>query len=128
MLSKAVSPQKAIRDSLFFSFKDPANREKEPWVVEAIHYLHHPIHPQRGLSYIAPSLELLEEIQRTGDIFFPARWIKATFWSHNEQEEGEIVIQCLKEHPNYPDHLRNKILQAVDNTKRKAKLQQSHKS
>jgi aminopeptidase N len=122
LLAKAVSPDKKVRDSLFFSFKDIANREKEPWVAEAIHYLHHPQHPNRGIEYIEPGLNLLEEIQRTGDIFFPAQWLNATFWSHNEPEALEIANTFLISHPNYPEHLKNKILQAIDNTRRKAKL------
>lgn len=120
LLSQAASPVKATRDSLFYSFKEPSNREKETWVVEAIHYLHHPAHAHKSIEYILPSLELLTEIQRTGDIFFPKQWLNATFWSHSEPEVLEIVHTFLNNHPDFPQHLRNKVLQAIDDTKRKA--------
>jgi len=66
-------------------------------------------------KYILPSLELLEEIQRTGDIFFPARFINATLSGHQSVNAKNIVNQFLKDHPNYTPALKLKILQAADN-------------
>ena len=57
------------------ALRDPANREHEPWVLEALGYLHHPMVAKRSEHYILPSLEMLEEIKSTGDIFFPGSWI-----------------------------------------------------
>ena len=58
-------------------------------------------------------LELLEEVQRTGDIFFPARWCSALLSSHRSPEAYREVKQFLADHPDYPQLLRNKILNAA---------------
>ncbi len=66
------------------------------------------------MRYIRPSLELLQEIQVTGDIFFPQRWLGATLGGHSSPEAAGIVREFLSEHPDYPPKLRAKILQAAD--------------
>jgi aminopeptidase N len=59
-------------------------------------------------------LEILEEIQKTGDIFFPARFINATLAGHHSLSSVEIVNHFLEEYPNYSPRLKLKILQASD--------------
>ena len=90
-------------------------REVEPWVQSAVAYLHHPLRSKEAEKYIRPSLELLEEIQRTGDIFFPARFINATLSGHQSASARKIVNQFLDDYPNYSPPLKLKILQAADN-------------
>jgi aminopeptidase N len=82
--------------------------------VDAVTYLHHPLLAEQSIQYILPSLELLEEIQATGDIFFPRQWIGATLNGHQSPEAAAIVRQFLEERPDYPYRLRNKILMAAD--------------
>ena len=60
-----------------------------------------------------PSLELLEEIQETGDIFFPKAWLDATLGGHSSPEASRIVRSFLDEHPLYAPRLRAKILQSA---------------
>ncbi|MFZ2286330.1 MAG: M1 family aminopeptidase [Bacteroidales bacterium] len=110
----SVSADQAIRDAFFISLSDPANREHEPWVLEALGYLHHPMVAQRSEKYILPSLEMLEEIKSTGDIFFPGSWIASTLEGHRSPEVLETVERFLEEHPDYPQDLKLKILQAAD--------------
>ena len=110
----ALSPEPAIRDSFFERLQYAENRHYEPWVSAALTYLHHPLRAEYSLKYIRPSLELLEEIQRTGDIFFPKRWISATLGGHQSIEAARVVQEFLREHPGYPHRLKNKILQAAD--------------
>ena len=74
----SVSANQKVRDDFFNSLRDPVSREHEPWVLEALGYLHHPVIADSSLHYILPSLEMLEEIKSTGDIFFPGGWITAT--------------------------------------------------
>ena len=113
-LVPSVSPDPAVRDAFFNSLRDPAGREHEPWVLEALGYLHHPMVAQRAEHYIRPSLEMLEEIKQTGDIFFPGGWVTATLAGHHSAEARETVEKFLVEHPDYPADLRLKILQAAD--------------
>ena len=37
----SVSPGGSVRDAFFNTLRDPVNREHEPWVLEALGYLHH---------------------------------------------------------------------------------------
>ena len=69
-----------------------------------------------------PALELLEEIQLTGDIFFPKRWLDAVLGGHQSSEAVEIVESFLKDNPDYPEKLKAKILQSLDMTKRAASI------
>ena len=108
----ALSPITEIRDKFFSSLKDPSNREHEPWVTEAVGYLNHPLRQQQALKYMRKSLDLLQEIQKTGDIFFPKSWLSAVYSGHSSDEAARITQQFLKEHPNYPENLKMKILQA----------------
>ena len=48
--------------------------------------------PGRASSpFIRPALDMIEEIQRTGDIFFPGNWLGATLGGHGEVEAAETV-------------------------------------
>jgi aminopeptidase N len=110
----ALSPDQSVRDAFFESLKEAQNREIEPYVGSAVGFLHHPLRAEASLKYIRPSLELMEEIQATGDIFFPRRWIGATLGGHSSPEAAQIVRDFLAEHPDYPYRLKNKILMAAD--------------
>lgn len=110
----ALSPDKTVRDTFFAGLAEVENRATEPWTVDAVRYLHHPLRAATALPYIEPSLELLQEIQATGDIFFPRQFITATLEGHSSLEAAVVVRQFLKERPNYPPRLRNKILMAAD--------------
>jgi len=110
----ALSGSRIVRDSFFDSLKRVENRHFEPWVVDAVQYLHHRLRAGQSIHYIRPGLELLEEIQATGDIFFPRRWIGAILSGHQSPEAAAIVRQFLAERPEYPYRLRNKVLMAAD--------------
>lgn len=66
------------RADYFRSFADAGNRRQESWVLDAARLIHHPLRAESAVPLILPALMLLEEIQRTGDIFFPLRWLNAT--------------------------------------------------
>ena len=110
----ALSADQSVRDTFFESLKDASNREIEPYVADALQFLNHPLRGAASIKYIRPSLELMEEIQTTGDIFFPRRWIGAALGGHSSPEAAAIVRAFLEEHPNYPFRLRNKILMGAD--------------
>jgi len=110
----ALFADPAVRDAFFESLSDPANREREPWVLAAVRWLNHPLHEEQSLGYLRPSLDLLEEIQRTGDIFFPKRWLDATLGGHASPEAAEIVRTFLSENPDLPPRLEAKVLQSSD--------------
>ncbi len=117
----SLSPNQQTRDTFFESLKAAENRRPERWALDGLQYLHHPLRAESSEKYILPSLELLEEIQTTGDIFFPKRWLVETFSGHRTKTAAAVVTQFLADRPEYSFRLRNKILQAADLTLRVAK-------
>lgn len=118
----ALSPDVKVRDRFFLSLKEDKNREKESWVIASLQYLHHPLRVAHSQKYLKESLDLLQEIQRTGDIFFPQSWLQTTFGSYQSLEAAGVVRTFLEEHPGYHPKLREKILQAADGLFRAEKL------
>jgi len=116
----ALSERQDTRDAWFASLADVKNRRREPWVLEGLRYLHHPLRASQSEKYIRPALNLLSEIQRTGDIFFPANWMNATLGGHNTRAAADVVHRFLAEHEDYPIRLRRVILQAADDMFRAA--------
>jgi aminopeptidase N len=118
----ALSSDQTTRDAFFASLREPANRRREPWVLEALSYLHHPLRAESSLRYLPPSLGMLEEIQRTGDIFFPKRWMDATLSGHSSASAARMVRTFLAELPrDYPDRLRRIVLSSADDLFRAAR-------
>ncbi|MFD2515440.1 M1 family metallopeptidase [Pontibacter locisalis] len=118
----ALSADVEVRDAFFSSLESEKNREKEAWVASALAYLHHPLRATTSEKYLRQSLELLEEIQMTGDIFFPANWLNATFGAYQTPAAATVVRSFLAERPDYNPKLKAKILQASDNLFRAEKL------
>ena len=119
----ALSADPAVRERWFLSLKDVANRRREPWVLEGLNYLHHPLRAEASKQYVQPSLELLWEIQKTGDIFFPKRWLDATLGGHSTADVAATVRAFLKSLPaGYPERLKNITLQSADELYRAAEI------
>ncbi len=119
----ALSADPAVREKWFLSLKDVSNRRREPWVLEGLTYLHHPLRAAGAQKYLQPSLDMLWEIQKTGDIFFPKRWLDATLGGHQSAAAAGTVRGFLKNLPaNYPDRLRNITLQSADELNRAAEI------
>ncbi|MHA7862687.1 M1 family metallopeptidase [Flagellimonas marinaquae] len=121
-LSPAVASDEGIRATFFESFEDPKNREKESWVVTACGYLHHPLRQKTAIAQLPLALDLLEEIQKTGDIFFPKRWLSATVGQYQSPEAYQLVETYLEEHPELEPSLKGKLLQATDDLYRYTKM------
>jgi len=120
----ALSNEETVRDAFFESLKQKENRAKEPWVGRALQYLHHPLRAVSAEKYIIPSLELVEEIQKTGGIFFPKRWSQTILNGHSSVPAAQAVHQFLDNlSADYSVKLKNKILQSADILERKAMLQ-----
>lgn len=111
----ALSAEVGVRDAFFALLKEEKNRDREAWVAAALGYLHHPLRAATSQRYLRESLDLLEEIQRTGDIFFPSAWLNATLGSYQSPEAERVVRDFLEQHPNYNPRLKAKLLQAADN-------------
>ena len=110
----ALSADPAVREEAFARLLQVDNRRREPWVVESLAYLNHPLREGHARRFIGPGLDLLREIQRTGDIFFPTRWAGAILSGHRSPEAAAIVRDFLGRELLYPQRLRWTILGAAD--------------
>ena len=119
----ALSTDEKTREVFFASLQDAKNRRRESWVLEAVAYLHHPLRAAAAEKYIGPSLELVREIQRTGDIFFPKRWTDATLSGHSTKTAAQVVRAFVDALPtDYPPRLRLVILSSADDLFRAARM------
>lgn len=113
-ISPAVSPIKEVRDSVFHSLMHAENRRVEPWAASALSYLNHKTRRQEAVGYIRPALDILQDIQRTGDIFFPTSWVRSLLSGHTSAEAKAEVDKFFADNPDYPEMLSNKIKQQAD--------------
>lgn len=116
----ALSAHVPEREARFRSFAELANRRQESWVLDAQRFNHHPLRAPASLEMVADSLQLVQPIQQSGDIFFPLRWLNATLDGHSSAEAAMLVHNYLADNPDLPDHLRAKVLQAADGLFRSA--------
>ena len=117
----ALSADPVVRDQAFARFRDVGNRRREPWVIESLAYLNHPLRQAHAARFVRPALDLLLEIRRTGDIFFPSRWMESTLGGHRSPEVAATVRKFLAENPQYPERLRWTVLSAADELFRAAR-------
>jgi aminopeptidase N len=111
----AISADARQREAWFAALADVNNRRREPWVLEGLRYLHHPLRASASEKYLETSLLLVLEIQRTGDIFFPKRWMDATLSGYQSSSAAATVRDFVDRlPPEYPDRLRRIILSSAD--------------
>lgn len=113
-VSPSVSPNREVRDSVFASLLNAENRRIEPWASVALSNLNHRLRQKEAVGYIRPALGIMQEVQRTGDIFFPRDWARALLGGHTSVEARKEVDAFFAEHPDFPVMLSNKIRQQAD--------------
>ncbi|CAN5480734.1 M1 family aminopeptidase [soil metagenome] len=118
----ALSNESADRDEFFSRIKIPTNRRKEDWVQTGLSYLHHPSRHKESTKYLTPTLEMLQEIQKTGDIFFPYNVLQISYEYYTSDQAVQVVDNFLNSHHDYPEKLKNKIYQATDMMVRSNKI------
>ncbi len=114
-VAPALSSIAERRESFLRTISDAANRTREPWVIDGLRWLHHPLREAHAVHCIVPGLELLEEVQRTGDIFLPKRWLDATLSGHRSLAAAERVREFIVTRPaDYPASLTRMVLASAD--------------
>jgi aminopeptidase N len=121
-VTPALSPDASIRDAFFSSLARVDNRAHEPWVRDSLRFLNHPLRRRHAERYIRPALDLLREIQQTGDIFFPIDWTSATLGGHNSPLAADTVRGFLASQRDYPPRLRQIVEQSADPLLRAARI------
>ena len=113
-LKYAVSEFPEVRQQVFEDFKEEENRKTESWVTAANNYIHHPLRQEESIVYLPMALELLEEVQLTGDIFFPKGWLVSTIGNYTSEEAMAVVEDYLAQNPDLKPNLKSKLLMVVD--------------
>jgi len=110
----ALSADPGVREQAFLRFRELENRRREPWVLESLAYLNHPLREGDARRFVMPGLELLREVRQTGDIFFPTRWTEALLSGHRSPEVAAMVRDFLSRATDYPQRLRWTLLSGAD--------------
>ncbi|MBS1542824.1 MAG: hypothetical protein JST14_04280 [Bacteroidetes bacterium] len=110
----ALSADQKVRDQFFESLRKKENRTHEPWVLQAVRLLHHPLRGNLSEKYIPESLQMLEDLKRTQDIFFPKGWLDATLGEYQSATASKYVRDYLQQNKGLSVDLRNKLLQSSD--------------
>ena len=117
-LLPSLSKNETTRASFMKSLLEKENREKESWVQTALGNMHHPLRQHSGKKHLNAILEKLEEVQLTGDIFFPKGWLASSIGNYSSKEAALVLQLFLDAHPNYNPILLKKLLQTTDNLAR----------
>ena len=117
-LLPSLSNDSLVRDRFMQSLLQKENREKESWVQTALSNIHHPLRQNTAIKHLKSVLEKLEEVQLTGDIFFPKGWLSSSIGNYSSKEAYMVLDQFLEDNPNYSPILLKKLLQTTDNLKR----------
>jgi aminopeptidase N len=118
----SLSADPLVRAAFFESLKLESNRDREAWVIAGLNNIHHPLRAQESIALIAPALNMIGEIQETGDIFFPGRWLDSTLRGHNSVEAAKTIREFLETAPDLSPRLRLKVQQSADSVFRAAHL------
>ena len=114
-IAPALSTDAHVRDRFFETITDTSNRRREPWVIDGMRWLHHPLRADASAKYIEPGLQLLAEVKRTSDIFLPKRWVDAMLVGHSSPRAAASVRKFLDGCPaDYPLALRRIVLASAD--------------
>ena len=107
-----------VRDAFMKSLLEKENRANESWVQTALNNIHHPLRQKVAVKHLKSILEKLEEVQLTGDIFFPKGWLASSIGNYSSKEANLILERFLEENLNYNPILLKKLLQTTDNLTR----------
>jgi aminopeptidase N len=80
--------------------------------------MHHPLRHKTATKHLKRILEELEEVQLTGDIFFPKGWLASSIGNYSSKEPYDILQEFLSENANLKPSLRLKLLQTTDDLER----------
>jgi len=110
-ISRACNPDEMVQQQLFNDLLKVENRRVEPWARTMLALLNDPTREPLSNRYLVPGLDILEEIQRTGDIFFPGYWLSSLLEGHSSEGARQAVSGWIEAHPMLPAALMNKLLE-----------------
>ena len=110
-VSRACNPDEQVQQQLFDELLRAENRRVEPWARAMLALLNDPTREPYSNRYLEPGLDALEEIQRTGDIFFPGYWLSSLLGGHHSAQAREIVQTWIDAHQSLAPALKNKLME-----------------
>ena len=110
----ALSADPAVREQAFARFNSVENRRREPWVLDSVAYLNHPLRAAHAPTIRAARPRTAGGDQADRRHLFPGRWMDATLGGHRSSEAAATVRAFLAENPQYPERLRWTILSSAD--------------
>lgn len=108
-ISRACNPDTLVQQQLFNELLRAENRRVEPWARDMLALLNDPTREPFSNRYLVPGLDALEEVQRTGDIFFPGYWLTGLLSGHHSNEARDIVRAWIETHCSLSPALMNKL-------------------
>ena len=108
-ISRACNPDTLVQQQLFNELLQAENRRVEPWARDMLALLNDLTREPLANRYLIPGLDALEEVQRTGDIFFPGYWLTGLLAGHRSEQAKQLVHQWIDQHPDLEPALMNKL-------------------
>ena len=108
-ISRACNPDTMVQQQLFNELLQAENRRVEPWARDMLALLNDPTREPLSNRYLIPGLDALEDVQRTGDIFFPGYWLTGLLAGHKSEQAKQLVHQWVDQHPDLEPALMNKL-------------------
>ncbi len=111
---RAVSPSEGDREALFQRIVGGLGTVRENWSLEGLHYLTHPLRGAETEPRVLTGLRLLPQVESTGSIFFPQRWLDELLWGQSSPKVARLVRDYLRDSAKLSLRLRRKVLQSAD--------------
>ena len=108
-ISRACNPDTLVQQQLFDELLMAENRRVEPLARDMLALLNDPTREPLSNRYLIPGLDALQEVQRTGDIFFPGYWLTGLLSGHKSEGAKQVVRQWIDAHPSLDAALMNKL-------------------
>ena len=108
-ISRACNPDTLVQQQLFDELLMAENRRVEPWARDMLALLNDPTREPLSNRYLIPGLDALQEVQRTGDIFFPGYWLTGLLAGHRSEGAKQAVRQWIDAHTSLDAALMNKL-------------------
>ena len=108
-ISRACNPDTLVQQQLFDELLMAENRRVEPWARDMLALLNDPTREPLSNRYLIPGLDALQEVQRTGDIFFPGYWLTGLLSGHRSEGAKQVVRQWIDAHTSLDAALMNKL-------------------
>jgi len=112
-VSRSCSPLRCQRDEIFERILNLKDRVPEARATKVLSLLTDPIRGDEAVERIAPALGVLEDVQRYGDIFYPATWSSALLKQQYSPQAQEELERFISSHHHLNPLLMTKLQQRL---------------